>query len=79
MTDWRPPSEIPPLGTLALLAVPLDDDPDDYALLGMYERTPAAGRPFERLVDRRVAAGGKPHSSRVVDRRVAAVNAENQR
>lgn len=39
---------------------------------------PAAGRPFERLVDRRAAAGGKPHSSTAVDRRVAAVNVEVQ-
>jgi hypothetical protein len=37
---------------------------------------PAGGCPVERLVDRRAAAGGKPHSSPVVDRRVAAVNAE---
>lgn len=44
MTDWRPPSEIPPPGTLALLAIPLNDNPDDFALLGMYERAAAAWR-----------------------------------
>jgi hypothetical protein len=40
---------------------------------------PAGGCPIERLVDRRAAAGGKPHSSPAVDRRVAAVNDEVSR
>lgn len=26
MTDWRPPDEIPAIGTLALLAVPLNTE-----------------------------------------------------
>lgn len=39
MTPWHPPTDTPPPGTLALLAIPRDDAPDDYALMAVYERT----------------------------------------
>lgn len=44
MTPWHPPTDTPAIGTCALLAIPMDEDADDYALMAMYERTPDGWR-----------------------------------
>lgn len=56
MTDWHPPDEIPLPGTLALLATPRVDDPDDFALLAVYERTPDGWR--DDCTGKTIAADG---------------------